>query len=381
LAIDWTNPKAYVPGMNDDEPVLEGEDDDGTQKPRPWDPNKIRVGTKPWSLRQIVDEIQDDTIDIAPDFQRAFVWNERQQTQLIESILLGIPLPAFYFNQDKDNRHQVVDGVQRLTTIRDFAASKFPLSFHLEYLTNLEGKTFKHLEPAVKRRFNQTQIVVHVIDASSPYELKFNIFKRINTGGTRLEPQEIRHCMAKKRARDLLENLVKVADFANATRLAKATRMEDRELALRFVAFRRLVGDGGIEKYHPEERFEDFLNGAMRDLDDINKTPETQDSVLLTAFSRAMTNCCTVFGRRAFRKNPNGGPLNRALFDCWTSALADVPTQLVTPPVVKKIVEAFDQALLTKAFGDSVGFAIGNVDRIRTRFKVAAQIVKDALEV
>jgi hypothetical protein len=278
---------------------------------------------------------------------------------LIESILLGIPLPAFYFNQDDDNSHQVVDGVQRLTTIRNFATNQFPLErSDLEYLTHLGGKYFKDLEPAVTRRFHQMQIVVHVIDASSPYELKFNIFKRINTGGTRLEPQEIRHCMAKARARQVLQSLISVPAFSNAVRLSKAERMEDRELALRFVAFRRLIAGGGVDKYRSDERFEDFLNGAMRDLDDPNAISDGDIAALTASFASATKNCSIVFGRRAFRKNPSGGPLNRALFDCWTSALADVTSDQATANAAK-IVTGFETALEDPEFAGAVGFAIG----------------------
>jgi hypothetical protein len=362
------------------ERVLEGQDDEEEiARPKPWDPKDIRVGTKPWSLRQVVDEIADETIDIAPDFQRGYVWNQRQRTQLIESILLGIPLPAFYFNQDSENRHQVVDGVQRLTTIRDYANDVFALDqVHLEYLAHLGGKLFKNLDPAVKRRFHQTQIVVHVIDASSPYQLKFNIFKRINTGGTRLEPQEIRHCMAQPRARKVLKDLVDVQHFKDAVRISRVERMEDRELALRFVAFRRLIESGGVQQYKSDERFEDFLNAAMRDLDDPTAIPDTDIDILQASFSRAMTNCLRVFGRRAFRKNPAGGPLNRALFDCWTSALADVSKE-PTAAQACAIVAGFDRALEDIAFKNSISYAIGNADRIRTRFQMAESIVREAL--
>ncbi|MGK4002477.1 DUF262 domain-containing protein [Sorangium sp. So ce1036] len=89
---------------------------------KPWDPSKIRINTKPFSLRQVVDMINDDDIDLAPDFQRLYVWKPAQRSRLFESVLLGIPLPAFYFNQDFQGAMQVVDGVQRLTTIHRFVA-------------------------------------------------------------------------------------------------------------------------------------------------------------------------------------------------------------------------------------------------------------------
>ena len=103
---------------------LEGEAPLPADEPEPWDPEKIRVHTKHYSLRQIVEMIADDDIDLAPDFQRRYVWKDRQRCGLIESLLLGIPLPSFYFNEDASGRLQVVDGVQRLTTIFWFVHEK-----------------------------------------------------------------------------------------------------------------------------------------------------------------------------------------------------------------------------------------------------------------
>jgi len=84
---------------------------------KPWDPKHIRITTKNFTIREIYTQIEENDLDLAPDFQRSFVWKSSQQIRLIESILLGIPLPAFYFNQDKSGAHQVIDGVQRLTTV------------------------------------------------------------------------------------------------------------------------------------------------------------------------------------------------------------------------------------------------------------------------
>ena len=107
--------EALAPDAIDDEDTTRG---DATVKP--WDPSKIRITTKHFSLRDVVDQIVDEEIDLSPDFQRDYVWKQRQRTRLVESILLGIPLPAFYFNQNSEGTYQVVDGVQRLSTISLF---------------------------------------------------------------------------------------------------------------------------------------------------------------------------------------------------------------------------------------------------------------------
>lgn len=135
---------------------------------KPWDTGKIRITTKTFTLREIVGQIDEGEIDLSPDFQREYVWRARQRTRLIESILLGIPLPAFYFNQSEAGAYQVVDGVQRLSTISLFMRGEHRLSnIDLEYLSDLHDKTYDQLDTAAVRRFRSTQIVVHVLNAAA----------------------------------------------------------------------------------------------------------------------------------------------------------------------------------------------------------------------
>ena len=130
-----------------DDLQIEPEDPQFRDIERPWDPESIRVATNSFSLRNMIDLIADGSLDLAPDFQRLQVWNRVQRAHLIESILLQIPLPAFYFAEDVEGMLQVVDGVQRLSTISDFVTGgsngkgRFPLN-GLEYLADVKGKTF-----------------------------------------------------------------------------------------------------------------------------------------------------------------------------------------------------------------------------------------------
>ena len=93
----------------------------------PFNPEEIKVHAKSFSLRLISDMIDDRDIDLSPDFQRNFVWNSAQKSRLIESILLRIPLPMFYFSEDDEGRITIVDGLQRLTTIKEFMDNKLVL--------------------------------------------------------------------------------------------------------------------------------------------------------------------------------------------------------------------------------------------------------------
>ena len=172
-------------------------------KYNPYNPKLIRVDTKPFSIKQINEMIEAEDIDLSPDFQRGFVWNDiTRKSRLIESLLLRIPIPVFYFAQDEEGKFQVVDGVQRLTVISSFMKNEFRLK-NLEYLSECNGKYFKKenaksdsLEDLYVRRIEQTQLFINVIDPQTPSKVKYDIFKRINTGGKVLNAQEIRNCLA-----------------------------------------------------------------------------------------------------------------------------------------------------------------------------------------
>ena len=295
---------------------LEDADLSQSEEPEPWDPEKIRIHTKHYSLRQMVDMIADGDVDLAPDFQRNYVWKSWQRSGLIESLLLGIPLPSFYFNEDTKGRLQVVDGVQRLTTIFRYVKEQSIKLGDVTYLKEMEGKGFDDLAALFRRRLHGAQFVAHVIDPQTPYRVKFDIFRRINTGGNPLSAQEIRHCMSETQSRDFLKELVSEQSFISATggALQNHLRMADREVALRFVAFRLFTAD----EYAKHDGFNEFLGLVTKLLDESES--ESLDR-LRADFVRGMTNGYALFGDHAFRKWPRDAvrknPINRALFESW----------------------------------------------------------------
>lgn len=342
---------------NTDIEILEDED--------PYNPESIKVQTKPFNLSLISDMINKGYLDLSPDFQRNFVWNPFQKSRLIESILLRIPLPMFYFAEDEEGNISVVDGLQRLTTIKEFMDNKFPLK-GLEYLSkSCEGKYFSSvnndstlndlpvLEPKHLKWFNMTQLTVNVIDPSSPAKVKYDIFRRINTGGKPLNNQEIRNCLASKNLRTVLKEMTYLEEFKQATGWSiKSTRMEDQEVALRFICFHR---------YYSVDKTLDNYNGNMENSLDtvtekLGKMRKEELEVYIKLFSKAMKNAHHLFGRFAFRKNtpehlsPGAHKqlINKALFVSWSVLLSRFnPTemeskfdeQLLALPMAKMIVD------------------------------------------
>jgi hypothetical protein len=297
---------------------------------RPWNPDQIRVSTSAFSLRNILDQIDEGALELAPDFQRGRVWRSSQKSLLVESVLLQIPLPAFYFAEDADGAFHVIDGLQRLSTLYAFVRgtdSGFALS-GLEYLDGMEGRRFADLPVQWQRRINNTQLIVSVIDPTTPPDVMYDIFKRINTGGTPLNAQEIRHCMSRPRSRDILKRMTHTRAFAKATNgLTDHIRMNDREMALRFAAFWLQ----GLPAYLEQPMMENFLMEATRMLDDPRRVPDPKVKKLETTFEKAMRNVYLLFGEHAFRKWPLGtkhrSPINRALFETWSIAVADFTSE------------------------------------------------------
>lgn len=365
---------------------LEDEVADAPDLLKPWDPQQIRITTKTFTIREIFSQIEEQEIDLAPDFQRDFVWKTNKQILLIESIILGIPLPAFYFNQDELGAYQVIDGVQRLTTIRLFMANQLSLEgTHLAYLKHLTGHTFASLEAPVKRRFAATQIVAHVIEPQTPAELKFDIFNRVNTGGEPLSAQEIRHCMSKEPSRLLMHELVTQTSFDKATgfiffkqdsagvRVRNSRRMADRELALRFCAFRMST----ITEYEEASSLDGFLLDFTRRIDfDFS---EFERGALRASFDRAMTNCSEILGDAAFRRWKPGaqrrGPINRAVFESQALALADYTLDQLLPHA-ETIKDAFRSLFDSEEYDSAVRFGTGDPRKIERRIGITKATVE-----
>jgi hypothetical protein len=374
-----------------DEEGVESENKGEGDAIKPWDPKQIRITTKNFTVREVYTQISTEELDLAPDFQRSFVWDDRQQIRLIESILLGIPLPAFYFNQDTQGSFQVIDGVQRLTTIKMFMSNILPLkSMHLEYLKDFQNRTYDTLEPPIRRRFAATQIVAHVIEPQTPDEVKYDIFNRVNTGGSPLTPQEIRHCMSKARSRELLRSLVERESFDRATANAfwskdlgghlirDNRRMANREMALRFCAFRST----SISEYERASSLDGFLLEFTRSIDRGDVSKEAQEA-LEHAFQRSMVNCSTILSIGAFRRWPpeaaRRGPINRAIFESQALAMADYELSDLLP-FKAQIAAAFRALFEDSSYDTAVRSGTGDPRRVERRLAATRECLARIFE-
>lgn len=269
------------------------------------------------SIGEIVNLYRDGELDIHPEFQRFYRWSPEQKSRLIESILLGIPLPSIFVSQRDDGVWDVVDGLQRLSTIlelmgelRDEDGNRLPALelTRTKYLPSLEGMRWKGKNPDVtigstnQLIIRRSKIDVKIILRESSSDTKYELFQRLNTGGSKLSDQELRNAillMINENAYRWIVGLADDANFKECISLSERLESEryDLELVTRFVLFRSLdekelrsVGDLG-----------EFLTDRIAELaqsdsfDEISSTEER-------AFKFTFKQLASTLGDDSFRK-------------------------------------------------------------------------------
>jgi hypothetical protein len=159
------------------------------------------------SVRQLLEMFDSGEIEVPPEYQRQFVWNEARESQLIESVLLGIPIPSLFMATNSDSTWEIVDGVQRLGTLAHFLGTPAllkkvnrptPLTIEgLEKLSALNDQKHQPLPKSIQLLFATRPMRVTVLNDKSDLNVRFDLFERLNTGGVSLTNQEIRNCVCR----------------------------------------------------------------------------------------------------------------------------------------------------------------------------------------
>lgn len=370
------------------EPYLpEGIDESETTDPEgvisdPFDPTQIRVERSTPTIDLLTRRIEHGEINLAPDFQRkGGIWTDDAKSRLIESILIRIPLPAFYVDATDDDKWLVVDGLQRLTTLKRFVVEKDLKLGGLEFLSELEGKTFDDLPRNLQRRIEETEVIVFLIQPGTPPAVKFNIFKRINTGGLPLSAQEIRNAINGDRVREFIKGLAESSAFQTGTSNSIGDkRMADRECVTRFAAF-MLTEPAN----YSGKDFDNFLNTTMSRLDDPKQVPDSDLSKLAREFEQAMQRARRTFGRYAFRKYLGSdrrlSPINKALFEsmsCGLARLSEVEASALEERKVQALA-AYADLNNDPEFAAAISQGTGDPNRVRRRFARIEEMLKSVL--
>lgn len=304
--------------------------DDSERKPF-LDSSKISIIPKTLSVESIVKKIKSGDINLDTEFQRKrSLWKIDVKSQLIESFMVQLPIPPMYFDGKKEDEWLVIDGLQRLCTLKEFVLDQSFVLSDLEYLSDYNGCTFDTLPRIYQRRIEDAQIAFYLVLPGTPSDVKYSLFKRINTPGLRLEPQEIRHALYQGEATKFLKELAENEVFRKATDGdVPSERMQDREMVLRYLAI----------KYIGEETYKDHtLDGYLCEtMDFLNQQTSGFLEEIKWLFLESLECCFQIFGKQAFRriskaKPSDKKPINSALFEAWmngVSSLTDKQRQML----------------------------------------------------
>ena len=357
---------------------------DDTNNVNNFIPADVNISQRPMNVYNLMERLVNHEINMAPGFQRHGVWTKEQQSRLIESLVLKIPIPTFYFNAVDEGEWVVIDGLQRMTAFYNFlvgeeneSGTRVKEKFcGLQYMSDFNGMTFDDLPRQYIRRIKETPIVAYTVEKGTPDGIVYNIFERINTGGVKLEKQEIRHAMYGGKATDLLQRLAESEEFIQATQHAiLPDRMEDREYVNRFIAFTEL---DYVNEY--EGNVDDFLRKALKR---VNQYDDKEIARIEQTFYRVMKGCRDIFGKYAFRKYNNDtrrrGPINKALFESWGVALSELSQDAIDVLVHNKeeLVIRFGSKLLDNEF--NLALKGGSPSALKRRIEIVRETVEEIL--
>lgn len=322
------------------------------------------------SIYELHRQHRNGDLNVQPGFQRYYVWTSKQESRLVESIFLNVPIPLLYLAEEPSGSFAVIDGQQRLTALFRFIDGKYPLSGLVER-TDLNGKRFTDLSKELRRHFeNYTLSVVQIRKESDP-GIRFEVFERLNTGATKLNDQEIRNCVFRGEFNDFLRQQAKYKPFLKLFGLQEPdTRMSDVELVLRFVAFWDQT-----YLHFPKQRLKVFLNNEM---ERGRRFTQAQFAELEKVFRNAVNLSYTVFGDRAFRRFDPGtradhqgkweSKPNKALYDIVMWGFTRY-TQAQVVPVADAIFEELVNLMSTdREFIDAITYDTASIRHVHLRF-------------
>ena len=311
-----------------------------------------------YNLSTLYQLIEQKTINLSPSYQRRDRWGNDRQSELIESFLMNVPIPPVFLNEDTYGEYSVIDGRQRLTAIYEFLSGALRLT-NLTVFSDINGRNFSELPSSLQSviKTRPTLRAVIILRQSDP-DIKYQVFRRLNTGGVSLNGQEIRNSVFPGRLNETLVKLSEKSDFHSLLGIndLKKSRlyqeMGDIELVLRFFTFR--------------ETWRDFSGGITRSLDNyMDKNRNMSPPKLKVAerdFLNAVQNVKLCFGVNAFRRwLPETGKWRNkilaSLYDTQMLVLRDYTAKQIVPhreQIVLGFQQLFEESEFQRAIKASV---------------------------
>jgi hypothetical protein len=339
--------------------------------------NNLVVQHSDFSLRAIYDMAVAGSVDLEPHYQRRDRWKPEKQSALIESFILNVPVPPVYLSEDDFGRYSVIDGKQRLTAIRDFLEGTLRLK-DLSRFQELEGAVFNDLPVQIQNALTVRPYirVITLLKQTDP-QLKYEVFLRLNTGGEKLLPQEIRNVAFSGPLNNLLFSLssesflwrqMKIKDEHNSA----YRKMEDVEHVLRFFTI--------------EDRWRNIGQVLSDEMDTFMRMHRLASETTLGLLSKKFTNCLkaceNIWGQHAFHK-PQGDSWREQfispLFDAEMVATSLFSNRELTriignrEKVVKALIKSYGN---DEQFEKSVSQSTNNPSSVKYRITAVANVLK-----
>ncbi|PKM92998.1 MAG: hypothetical protein CVU80_00455 [Elusimicrobia bacterium HGW-Elusimicrobia-4] len=309
-----------------------------------------RVVTYPidFTIGSLNEQISKNNIVMDDDFQRRLVWNPTKSSKLIESLFMNVPIPVCYFAELDDGKYSVIDGKQRLGSIRKYFLNNLNLR-RLECFSELNSTKYEELKPNQKRILESRTIRCIVILKESDPGIKYEIFERLNMNAIPLNKQELRNSIHRGKLNDLLKLLAKDKVFQKIRGVRdEDLRMNDQELILRFFAFYEK-----ISSYQPP--LADFLDSY---LESGKNADEERIKKMQELFSDTIEKVNYVFDEKAFRKYDSDkktweNRINRAIYDVIMFSFSNLSLDKIKEKK-EKIINSFKKICGNEKFVNAI---------------------------
>ncbi len=338
----------------------------------PPEQRKLYTESSDFTVETLVNKLKNDSIYI-PDFQRKYVWNDIQASKLIESLIIQCPIPVIYLNQEQDETYSVIDGNQRVTSLKRYLSDEFQLKGLTAY-SELDGLYFSQLDPRFQRHINNRTIRCISISRETHPQVKFDVFERLNSGSVKLNKQELRHGLYYGALIKSAKNLVTKTDITKYVLAIdnKNKRMKAEEFILRFWT---LSQDFNNYKGSLAASINSYIenNNNSKNIDDLEGVFKETFQLVIKSFGEFsfLTIEKDAFG------NLKKGKFNAALYDALMVGFyrnnldGKLNTSSEKIKNIEKIYHLFEN---DKVFVKNISQATGNKNSIKYRIEAIQKV-------
>lgn len=320
-----------------------------------------------------------DALILEPSFQREYVWNQPKKQQLIDSILLGIPIPTFYFSIDKNGNLLVVDGKQRINSILEFLEGKLSLPSSYRFLCldkdSKHDVHFKELESRVKRKFEDYPLTCYLVDSSVIPRFQNEIFMRVNRGGERLTIQEIRNASNVGKVTYLLN---KISDNKEL-RIVPIKRKKDQYLVLRFLAYYLIHNnDSFMSIYNFDSDYDGIDNLLDRVMKFINIISDSEVEKLYSLYESCIQISKRMFELKSYKEfsRKDSNTVNMIIFESWLFLISSFEKSVIETNL-DLFFDFYIKFIGDENFEDNILYRRDSKEKITWRFSYIEKFIKD----